>query len=118
MRYAHGNQPNRLLNAEGEPAAHALLKTAASALFCLCWPSLLMFCGMRVIMLLCIIGLDLLTYLLTFGKEQQNSRKKSVLLDCDLCELLLRFLKPVGLTFVYIFLKLNLSRIFLDRAPR
>ena len=37
-------------------------KTAASALFCLCWPSLLMFCGMRLFMLLCIIGLALLTY--------------------------------------------------------
>jgi hypothetical protein len=44
-------------------------KTAASALFCLCWPSLLMFCGMRLFVLLCIIGLallTLLTYLLTY----------------------------------------------------
>ena len=39
-------------------------ETAASALFCLCWPSLLMFCGMRLFMLLCIIGLALFTYLL------------------------------------------------------
>ena len=66
-------------------------------------------------------------------KEQQDSRKKSVLLDCDFCELLLRFFRPVGLTLYFFLLDLSisrslsldlsLSRIFslsniLDRTPR
>ena len=45
-------------------------------------------------------------------RTTEQPQEKLHFLDCDLCELLLRFLRPVGLNFVYIFLKLYLSRIF------
>ena len=73
-------------------------KTAASALFCLCWPSLLMFCGMRLFMLLCIIGLALLTFFLkrNFTQKHQKSKMKRTsyftcrfygfLAKCHFCE--------------------------------
>ena len=49
--------------------------------------------------------------ILRFAKNNRTAARKAFCFLVVLCELLLRFLRPVGLTFGYIFLKLYLSRI-------